>query len=79
MNLVRTFADARARYQGTVALVPTMGFFHEGHLALMAAARQAADTVVVSHFVNPLQFNNPADLDRYPRDLERDISIAAEV
>jgi pantoate--beta-alanine ligase len=78
MNLVRTFADARARYQGTVALVPTMGFFHEGHLALMAAARQAADTVVVSHFVNPLQFNNPADLDRYPRDLERDISIATE-
>jgi pantoate--beta-alanine ligase len=78
MNLVRTFADARARYQGTVALVPTMGFFHEGHLALMQAARNAADTVVVSHFVNPLQFDNPADLERYPRDVERDMTIADE-
>ena len=78
MNLVRTFADARARYQGTVALVPTMGFFHEGHLALMTAARNAADTVVVSHFVNPLQFDNPADLERYPRDVERDMTIAEE-
>lgn len=78
MNLVRTFADARARYQGTVSLVPTMGFFHEGHQALMAAARQSADTVVVSHFVNPLQFNNPSDLDRYPRDLERDMEIASK-
>lgn len=78
MNLVRTFADARARYLGTVALVPTMGFLHEGHVALMASARQAADTVVVSHYVNPLQFNNPADLDRYPRDLERDMDIASK-
>jgi pantoate--beta-alanine ligase len=78
MNLVRTFADARARYQGTVALVPTMGFFHEGHLALMTAAQNAADTVVVSHFVNPLQFDNPADLERYPRDVERDMTIAEE-
>jgi pantoate--beta-alanine ligase len=78
MNLVRTFADARARYQGTVALVPTMGYFHEGHLALMTAARNAADTVVVSHFVNPLQFDNPADLERYPRDVERDMAIAEE-
>jgi pantoate--beta-alanine ligase len=78
MNLVRTFADARARYQGTVALVPTMGFFHEGHVALMATAHNAADTVVVSHFVNPLQFDNPADLERYPRDVERDMTIAEE-
>lgn len=78
MNLVRTFADARAHYRGTVALVPTMGFLHEGHLALMTAAQNAADTVVVSHFVNPLQFDNPADLERYPRDVERDMTIAEE-
>ncbi|MGQ0849793.1 MAG: pantoate--beta-alanine ligase [Actinomycetota bacterium] len=75
MNLVRTFADARRRYKGRVALVPTMGYFHEGHLALMQVARAAADTVVVSHFVNPLQFTDPADLDRYPRDLNRDLDL----
>jgi len=78
MNLVRTFADARAGYEGIVALVPTMGFFHEGHLALMTAAEHSADTVVVSHFVNPLQFDSPADLERYPKDLERDMAIATE-
>jgi pantoate--beta-alanine ligase len=53
-----------------------MGFFHEGHLALMKSARASADTLVVSVFVNPLQFNDPADLDRYPRDLERDLEMA---
>ena len=73
-----TFAAARARYRGSVSLVPTMGFFHEGHLALLRAARSAADTVVVSHFVNPLQFNDPADLDRYPRDFDRDLALARE-
>lgn len=76
MELVRSFAEARGRYLGRVALVPTMGFFHEGHLALMKSARAAADTLVVSVFVNPLQFNDPADLDRYPRDLERDLEMA---
>ena len=76
MELVRSFAEARGRYLGRVALVPTMGFFHEGHLALMKSARSTADTLVVSIFVNPLQFNDPADLDRYPRDLERDLEMA---
>jgi len=76
MDLVRTFADARARYLGRVALVPTMGYFHEGHLALMKSARASAETVVVSVFVNPLQFNDPVDFDRYPRDLERDLEMA---
>ncbi len=79
MELVRTFADTRARYLGRVALVPTMGYFHEGHLALMKSARSTADTVVVSLFVNPLQFNDPGDLDRYPRDLERDLEMAESV
>ncbi len=76
MELVRTFADTRSLYRGVVGLVPTMGFFHEGHLALIEAARQAADTVVVSHYVNPLQFNDPEDLEAYPRDLPRDMELA---
>jgi pantoate--beta-alanine ligase len=75
-ELVRTFADARARYKGRVALVPTMGYFHEGHLALMSAARGAGGTAVVSLFVNPLQFNDATDLVTYPRDLERDMELA---
>jgi pantoate--beta-alanine ligase len=79
VELVRTFADTRSRYRGKVALVPTMGYFHEGHLALMKAARGAAETVVVSLFVNPLQFNDPADLANYPSDLERDLDLAAGV
>lgn len=78
MELVRTFADARSFYRGLVALVPTMGFFHEGHISLMRSARLAADTVVVSHFINPLQFNDPSDLERYPHDLERDMGMAEE-
>jgi pantoate--beta-alanine ligase len=76
LELVRSFSEARGRFLGRVALVPTMGFFHEGHLALMKSARATADTLVVSIFVNPLQFNDPADLDRYPRDLERDLEMA---
>ena len=76
MRVTGTFAATRAGYRGRVGLVPTMGFFHEGHLALIEAARERADTVVVSLFVNPLQFNDPADLARYPRDLERDAALA---
>jgi pantoate--beta-alanine ligase len=55
-----------------------MGFLHEGHLSLMARAREESDTLVVSLFVNPLQFNEQGDLDRYPRDLERDGRLAEE-
>ncbi|MGB9826446.1 MAG: pantoate--beta-alanine ligase, partial [Desulfofundulus sp.] len=54
----------------------TMGYFHEGHLTLMRRAKEACDVVVVSIFVNPLQFGPREDYDRYPRDLERDVSLA---
>jgi len=59
-----------------IALVPTMGFFHEGHLSLMRQAKTMADHVVVSLFVNPLQFGPSEDLARYPRNLNQDVALA---
>ncbi|HEX4718789.1 MAG TPA: pantoate--beta-alanine ligase [Thermoleophilaceae bacterium] len=79
MKTVRTIAelrDALATAPRPVGLIPTMGYFHDGHLSLMRAARADNATVVVSLFVNPAQFGPNEDLDAYPRDEARDLALA---
>ncbi|HKZ25903.1 MAG TPA: pantoate--beta-alanine ligase [Acidimicrobiia bacterium] len=78
MDLTTTFAGTRGLYTGTVGLLPTLGYFHEGHLKLMELLRGQCDTLVVSVFVNPTQFNDSSDFDSYPRDFERDTGLASE-
>jgi pantoate--beta-alanine ligase len=74
MEIIRSVAAMRAwrRQAGKLAFVPTMGNLHEGHLALVAAAHEHADKVVVSIFVNRLQFGQGEDFDAYPRTFESD-------
>ena len=76
--VVRTKAEVRAQratMSGTVAVVMTMGSLHQGHLMLVARAREVADHVILTDFVNPLQFGPNEDFDAYPRDLEGDVAL----
>jgi pantoate--beta-alanine ligase len=81
-RIVRSVGELRAalaphrRAGRTIGLVPTMGFLHDGHVSLLDAARAGNDVVVMSLFVNPTQFGPSEDLDRYPRDEERDLRLA---
>ena len=82
MRVYRTIAEIREALgplrSGTLGLVPTMGSLHDGHLALLRAARAENETVVMSLFVNPAQFAETADLARYPRDEARDLELAGD-
>ena len=82
MKIIRTiremqeWSDAKRRAGATLAVIPTMGFLHEGHLSLIDTARKnGADTVIVTIFVNPTQFGPNEDFDKYPRDFEHDTTL----
>lgn len=84
MEIIRTVRDMQRRANEerragrTIAIVPTMGFLHDGHVSLIRLARESSDVVVTTVFVNPAQFGPQEDFERYPRDLKRDETLAKQ-
>jgi len=84
MEIAKTIADVRTvikfyqNAQESIGLVPTMGYLHTGHVSLIEKARKSCDRVVVSIFVNPIQFGPNEDFSRYPRDLDRDLELCRD-
>jgi len=77
-TILKAAIDAEKSKGKTIGLVPTMGALHQGHLSLVEQALQTCEQVIISIFVNPTQFNNPADLEKYPRTLDEDIKLLQE-
>jgi len=79
INEMQSYSESRRLQGGKIAFVPTMGYFHEGHLSLMKEAKKMADCVVVSIYVNPTQFGPKEDFSKYPRNFDRDLKMAESV
>ncbi len=76
---MQSYSESLRRQGKKIAFVPTMGYFHEGHLCLMKEAKKMADDVIVSIYVNPAQFGPKEDFSKYPRDFDRDLKMAESV